>query len=124
MQLGSYVFDFEPNRLSPVERIKPVGSVATFAGSAVFQWSPFWSGTEITLEWDYMREAQYLSLRILYLSSSVVAFDPDTGGDTYSVIVKSLDGKYWETANSDQPYREDVKMVLEVRSQLSSTTTA
>lgn len=120
MQLGSYVFDFDPNRLSPIEPIKPVASVNTFAGSQIFQWSAYWSGTVINLEWDYMREAQYGYLQAMYITTDLYTFTPDVGTETYSVIIKELSSKYWETANSDQPYREDIKMVLEVREQLTA----
>ena len=119
MQLGTVTFTWDPTRITPPEQYKPVASVKTFGGSAVFQWDARLQGAEVELYWDWMGETQFTNIRAVYLATDVVEFNPNAagGGDTYYVIVKSLTSKYFEVANRDQPYREDVRMVLEIREQ-------
>lgn len=125
MRLGDYVFDWEPDKMSIPQKSKPYGEVNTYTGKAIFQWTTQLQGEEIVLEWgDLCPVKQYEQLKLKYLSTDTFEFNPDTGGNSYTVIVKSLDpGDYVRGILHDQPYRSNVKMVLSIRAQASTTST-
>lgn len=113
--LGSVTFTFNPDRQSIPQIRKTVASVPTYEGSAIFQWSGTWEGSQILLEWDFLPSAQYDSLYALYLGTDELVYDTDTGGDKYTVIPVDMTGTYFETALEDLSYRKDVKLTLEIR---------
>jgi len=123
MRLGNYTFNWKPDKITPVQRIKPFGQVNTYSGSAIFQWTPLLQGVPIVLEWDMMEEDQYQQLKIKFLSTSVYEFNPDNRGQSYNVIVRTLNGKYIDTVNNEQPYRLDVQLVMVIESAASTSTT-
>jgi hypothetical protein len=123
MRLGSYTFEWNPDRMSIPESKKEVSEVKTYDGSAIFLWDSLLQGVPVTLEWRYMSLDQYDQLRALFLSGDSVEFNPDTGGTSYNVIIVSLVGRYLDVLHSDNNYRQNVKMVLSIRSTASTTTT-
>lgn len=123
MRLGNYVFSWTPDRMTPVQRIKPFGQVSTYSGSAIFQWTPLLQGVPIVLEWDMMQEDQYQQLKVKYASTSLYEFNPDDRGLSYNVTVKTLNGKYIDTVRNQQPYRLDVQLVMVIESAASTSTT-
>ena len=115
-KLGDLTFTFNPDLQDIPQKRKTVSAVGTYTDSAVFQWPALWPGAIINLGWDWMPDAQYDALYALYLSDAKIVYDPDTGGDKYSVIVMDMTGKYFEVVQADSTYRKDVKMTLQVRS--------
>lgn len=115
-KLGGITFTFNPDRQSLPLKKKPVASVGTYSSSAIFQWTPIWEGSIISLEWEFMPSAQYDDLVDLYLSTDAIEFDTDNGGDKYNVIVTDLSGDYFEVAGAGLAYRKNVRIQLEVRS--------
>jgi len=115
-KLGTVTFLFNPDRQSIPLKKKSVASVGTYTSSAIFQWSPIWEGSSISLEWDFMPSAQYEDLVDLYLSTDAIEFDADNGGDKFQVIVTDLTGDYFEVAGHGLAYRKNVRIQLEIRS--------
>lgn len=123
MRLGDYVFEWNPDKITIPEKYRPISEVETYQGSAIFLWNILIQGVPVTLEWKYMSLDQYDKLRSKYLAGIEIEFNPDTGGSSYNVIATSLVGKYIDVVHSDSPYRQQVKMVLSIRSSASTTTT-
>jgi len=123
-RLGDYVFVFNPDNMSVVETKKLVGKVNTDQGAAIFEWPAILQGTEFVLSWNWMYETQYSILRKKYIQTGVTfEWNPQTGGNTYEVVILDMNGKYFETLLHGGPYRENVEMLLSVNSQMSTTTT-
>lgn len=128
--LGGYGFYWDPDIMSIPEKQKTASVVGTYGGSAVFEWDAILQGTQVSLEWNFMPEAMYKQLRDLYLPTGVTyTWNPQTGGNTYTVKIISLTGEYFTNVLHDGPYRRNVKMTLDVRAlasivQSTSTTTS
>ena len=121
MSLGGCTFETDPTSMTPIQEMKPVARVATYSGSAIFQWEKLYQGVKITLSWNWMSEGQYLTLRPMYYSDETVVFDPQIGEGTFNVVVLDLTGKYFRRKNKSPDGRLDVVMVLEIRSQASAS---
>lgn len=111
-QLGGITFTFNPDRQSIPARKKSVAAVPTYTSNAIFQWTAVWPGSIITLEWDFMPAAQYDDLVDVYLSIDPVEFDPDTGDNTYQVVITEMTGEYFDVVADDLAYRKNVKLTL------------
>lgn len=122
-RIGDYTFVWNPDEMTIPERRKTVSSVKTYTGSALFQWGAFIAGTEVELTWEWVSEAQYRQLRKKYLSLNTFEWNPELGGTTYSIVIKYLEGKFFTTGLYEQPYRKDVRMILEIRETMSTTST-
>lgn len=120
MILGGVTFTYNSKINFPV--IKPRkrnSTVDTYGGVAYFSLSPTIKGVMVPLEWDWMPAAQFDSLNTLYQADDLIVFDPSGGGGgtTYNVIIKELDGIYWLNMDTNESYREKVKMELLIMSQ-------
>ncbi len=113
--LGGVTFDYDANQMDIPEAKKTVAEKATYEGSAIFQWPAFIQGTNVSLSWKVMPVAQYNSLLALYLSADTITWNPQYLG-TYQVIVTDFKGKYVDVALNNHPFREDVELVLNIRS--------
>ena len=122
-RLGGYVFEWNPDEVTIPESKKTVAIQETYGGSAIFQWSPLLEGAMVELKWNWMPREQYSALRLLYLSTAQVEWNPQNGGETFFVYVVSLTGEYFPVALADIGYRANVKMILQIRTQGSTTST-
>lgn len=104
---------------------KEVAEVKTFGGSQIFEWPITIVGKEVTLKWDFMKLGQYNALRRMYYNNGVeYTWDPEeTGGGTYSVIIKKCTGEYFKNLLNDSIYRKDVVVVMSIRSKVLTATT-
>lgn len=128
--LGGYQFYWDPDNMTIPEKRKQVAVADTYGGSAVFEWAAILQGTRVQLEWNMMPKGQYTQLRTLYLQTGVTfTWDPNTGGNTYTVKIEKLEGAYFGTVHHEGKFRQNVKMALNIRSlaavlqSTSSTTT-
>lgn len=121
--LGEVIFEWNPDKMSIPQARKFVSSIPTYNSSAIFQWGPQWVGERIVLEWEYMKEDQYSRLYSRYLDQEIQEYNPDNRGETFNVIVVDMTGELFQTGLYEQPYRENVKMTLEIRSRGITTTT-
>lgn len=113
--LGSYTMEFDPDEMDIPEAKKTVAGVDTYTGSAVFQWPAIIQGQLVTLRWNWVSIAQYNAMNAMYLSMDTVTWNPQYAG-TYQVIIESFKGTYFEVHLDDLAYREEVEMVLNIRS--------
>lgn len=113
--LGGYTFDYDTKNMSIPEKIKPVSTVNTYTGSAIFQWPALIKGSEVTYFWNVMPVDQYNSLKALYESPDTISWNPQYLG-VYQVIVTKFKGQYMDVALNEQPYRVDVELTLNIRS--------
>jgi len=114
--LGTVTFTFNPDRQTLPFIKKTLAAVNTYSNVAVFQWPAIWPGTVLTLEWDFLPAAQFVSLLALYQSHASVVYSTDTGGHEYTVIVSDLVGEYFEVVATGLTYRRNVKLSLIVQS--------
>lgn len=125
--LGGYTFYWDPDKMGIPEKKKDVSRVKTYGGSAVFEWEAILQGTLVPLEWNFMPKGMYNALRAMYLQTGqTFVWDPDTGGNTYNVKILDCSAEYHEVLNHGGPWRQKVKLILDIRSfaaKLQSTTT-
>jgi hypothetical protein len=126
-KLGGYTFYWDPDVMTIPEKQKTVAVADTYGGSAIFEWDAILQGTKVQLEWDMMPKGMYKKLRTQYLQTGVTfVWDPNTGGNTYTVKIEKLEGAYMGTVHHEGQFRQNVKLVLNIRSLsavLQSTTT-
>ena len=120
--LGGYAFEDDPETMDIPESKKIFASVATYSGTAVFQWPASIAGLQVQLSWSLMSDTMYEELRAIYLSPNAVTWVPQlstetTHGRAYEVIVAALEGVYNEATFHHQPYRFDVKLTLHILSE-------
>ena len=128
--LGGYQFFWDPDNMGIPEKQKTVAVAETYGGSAFFEWEAILEGTRVQLEWDFMPKGMYKQLRTMYLlTGQDYVWDPNTGGNTYTVRIEKLEGAYFGTVHHEGAYRQNVKLTLNIRSlaavlQSTSTTTS
>jgi hypothetical protein len=115
MELGTYVFDWNPDRWTIPKEEKFCGRVLTYSSVGFFSFGVSIIGKEILLEWDWMPVAQFNTLNVLFISDLGYPWDPKDGY-IYDVEILSFNGAYFETTALDTPYRKNVKMVLMILS--------
>lgn len=114
MILGTYFFEWNPDRATIPESTKTVATVGTYSGNALFQWEPILEGAKVDLWWRWMSTAQYDALKAYYLSLDPVVWH-QTATKAYTVYVTGLDGKYIEVLMEEISYRLDVTLELNIR---------
>lgn len=123
MILDSYTFEWLPDEMTIPEAMKTIAVVPTYSGSAIFQWDATLEGARVSMKWDFMSLVQYDALRAIYLSSNEVSWvtgvEVDETPVIYNVVPIGLTGSYFQVHLDDLAYRENVEMVLDIRSQIS-----
>jgi len=120
MSLGSYEFARNPSIYAQPELVakqRHSASVETYSSLAFFSWGLSVAGKTITLEWQYLPDSQYSSLRAILEADDAVVFDPQDGSNkTYTVEVLSVTGKYHyklaATSTTEDVWRKDVAVEL------------
>lgn len=94
MSLGNYTFARNPNRCGLLTPVRHTASVQTYGGVAFFSWGLMTVGKQIRLDWDLCENAQFDSMRSIYLADASVLWNPKDGsGKSYSVEVTACDGQ-------------------------------
>jgi hypothetical protein len=122
-RLGGYTFEWNPDQATIPEIKKTVAQMETYESSAIFQWDAFLVGTKVRLTWSWMSEDQYDALRNYYLDYQNFYRWIHTEHEAFTVAVTNLTGTFVETALSEQPYRLEVDLDLNIRSTTSASTT-
>lgn len=117
MTLGGYEFWRNPNKFTVPKKDRYTSFVKTYGGAVFFSWGTFIEGVEITLEWEYMTETMFDQLQTLLEADAEIVWNPQTG-DTYNVEIRSLEGKYLTTSLLDAEWREDVRLILAITSEV------
>jgi hypothetical protein len=118
MSLGSYTFDWPPDKWSIPKSEKYSGRVLTYDSAAFFSFGTSIVGKEILLEWDFMPVEQFESLNSLYLDDEPKTWVPGTGA-AYTVEIVSFEGAYGDVVGYDKPYRFNVKMLLMITGEIT-----
>jgi len=123
--LGNRTFYWDPDEMTMPYSDKVTAEEKTFGGSQVFEWAATIVGKQVTLKWDYMPLGMYNDLRRKYLrTGQTYTWDPAlANGETFSVIIKNLEGVYFKHLKEDSTYRKDVVLTLSIRSKVLSATT-
>lgn len=106
-----------------------VAETQTYGGSAIFEWDALLVGTQVVLEWNFMPKGMYKKLREQYIQTGVdFEWNPQTGGNRYTVRMVDLEGDYFGTVHHEGDFRRNVKLTLSIRSlaatvQATTTTT-
>jgi hypothetical protein len=123
--LGRYTFYWDPDEMTMPYSEKTVSEAKTHAGTQIFEWTASIVGKEVTLKWDFMPLFMYRMLRRKYLrTGETYTWNPQLDdGQTFSVVIKYLEGTYFKVLKEDTEYRKDVIMVLSIRSKVLTATT-
>jgi hypothetical protein len=86
----------------------------TYSSNVIFFYGEKIVGKQIDLEWEWMSQAQFDALDVLYQADLPVVWDLQEPTDprTFLVEIEKLDGELFDVALWDQPHRKDVKMSL------------
>jgi hypothetical protein len=117
MILGSYEFEWFPDRWTMPKTDKFTSHVRTWSSVAFFSFGNTVIGKEILLEWDWMSEEMFAALDAVVQSDEQVIWVPGDG-DAYNVEIISpgLEGTYFETTAYNFAYRQNVKLHLLIMS--------
>jgi len=120
-RLGSYIFEWNPDRYSIPGKEKSFSMVETYSSVGWFSWGMFEKKT-ITLEWDWMSLAQYNAIKAIFEQDVQTSW---TDGKTiaYTVEINDFGGDYFENYGIDLAYRENVKLELYMVAALTYTAT-
>lgn len=77
MKLGTYTFQWAPDKWSIPDQKRDVAHVQTYTSVAFFSWGAIVVGRQISLEWDWMPANQYLSLKDLEIADEQVEWDAE-----------------------------------------------
>ena len=119
MRLGPYDFEWNPTQYTLPEEEKSYSVVPTYDSVAFFSWGTTIVGKEIELEWDRMKEAQFTQLQTLLEADQETLWTPISGESTaYNVELAQLNGRFMEFAIHDAPYRDNVKLLMVIMSEV------
>lgn len=119
MRLGPYDFEWNPTQYDIPKEDKTYSVVQTYESVAFFSWGTSIIGKEIELEWDRMKEEQFDQLQTLLEADQETVWTPISGEVTaYNVELCQLNGKFMEFSLHDAPYRDDVKLLMVIMSEV------
>lgn len=122
-KFGSFTPVFNPTKMSSPEATLSIAAQPTYSGSAIFVWGLILQGTQVTLEWDGMSEADYQSFRALFIAGVPILWDLGVtvaGGRSFNVMILKFTGEYIDhQILYDGPWRINCKMELDIRSKVS-----
>lgn len=116
--LGGYTFSWNPDKFTPPIADKTIAVCDTWDSVEILDWGNSIVGKEILLEWVFMEVAQFNQLNTLYQGQASVVWNPQTGGATFNVYIVDLKHEYFDVVDYDKPYRQNVKMLLKILSQV------
>lgn len=119
MRIGPYDFEWNPTLYTIPEADKDYSVVETYESVAFFSWGTSIVGKEVTLEWDRMKEQQFDQLQTLLELDQETVWTPISGeAVAYNVELCQLQGKFMDFAIHDAPYRDNVKLLMVIMSEV------
>lgn len=114
MKLGALTLAWDPDRWTIPDAEQVISGQDTYSSNVVFFYGEKIVGKKIDLEWDWMSQAQFDALDVLYQADLPLAWDLQEAEKTrsFTVEILSLDGKLFDVALWDLTYRRKVKMTL------------
>jgi hypothetical protein len=118
MILGGYTMPWAPDKFGIPRAFKDNAVQKIMAGAGYISWGPILPGVVVRLEWEWMSSGQFESLYALYVADAPVVWSLEGGAPAtaYNVQILTFDGKFFDVAAYDAPWRKDVKMELLIRS--------
>jgi len=117
MILGGYTFTWNPEKCTVPRKTKSSSTVETYSGAVYFSWGTLIAGQMISLEWDWLDEAQWDEFQTLLEADAEVVWNPRTG-TTYNVEISKLQGTYQAKSLTDAAYRRNVVLSLIIISEV------
>ena len=114
MILGTYTMPWDPDTWTIPDPQQSILEQQAYSSDFIFFYGEKIIGKRIELEWEWMSQAQFNALDVLYQTNLPVAWDLEEALDprTFTVEIEKLDGSLFDVALWDQPHRKDVKMSL------------
>ena len=114
MILGALTLAWDPDKWTIPDPKQVIAEKDTYSSNVIFFYGEKIVGKRIDLEWDWMSQAQFDALDVLYQADLPVAWDLQEPTDprTFTVEIEKMDGALFDVALWDQPYRKDVKVSL------------
>lgn len=121
MILGTYALPWDPDRWTMPEPKQRVLEQDTYSSNILFFYGEKVVGTRIELEWEWMSQAQFDALDVLYQADLPVVWNLQEPTDprTFMVEIEKFDGSLFDVALWDLSHRKDVKMSLIILSEVS-----
>jgi hypothetical protein len=118
MILGGYTMPWAPDKFGMPRAVKDNAVQKIMGGAGYISWGPILPGVVVDLEWEWMSEAQFEALYVLYVADAAVVWALAGGAPAtdYNVQILTFEGKLFEVAAYDASWRKDVKMELLIRS--------
>jgi hypothetical protein len=116
--LGDLTLAWDPDKWTIPDARQVISEQDTYSSNVIFFYGEKIVGKQIELEWEWMSQAQFDALDVLYQADLPVVWDLEEVLDprTFTAEILSLDGKLFDVALWDQPYRKDVKVALVILS--------
>jgi hypothetical protein len=116
MTLSGYSFLLDPERVSGLDadslvREKSYAEELTLTGSVLWQWETCAAGNQIVLEWEHVKLAQWNELQRMVNDTTLVTFNPQIGGTTFTVAPLRL-----EAERRTPTGMQNVRLTMSVRS--------
>jgi hypothetical protein len=114
--LGALTLAWDPDKWTIPDAQQVIADKDTYSSNVIFFYGEKIVGKKIDLEWEWMSQAQFDALDVLYQADLPVTWDLQEISDprTFTVEIESLDGTLFDVALWDQPHRKDVKVSLRI----------
>jgi hypothetical protein len=114
VKLGTLTLAWDPDKWTIPDARHVISDVDTYSSNVIFFYGEKIVGKQIELEWEWMSQAQFDALDVLFQADLPVVWDLEEALDprAFTVEILSLDGELFDVALWDQPYRANVKVSL------------
>jgi hypothetical protein len=114
VKLGSLTLAWNPDKWTIPDPAQVISEVDTYSSNVIFFYGEKIVGKQIDLEWEWMSQAQFDAIDVLFQADLPVVWDLEEVLDprTFTVEILSLDGELFDVALWDLPHRKNVKVSL------------
>jgi hypothetical protein len=112
--LGALTLAWDPDKWTIPDARHVISEVDTYSSNVIFFYGEKIVGKQIVLEWEWMSQAQFDALDVLYQADLPVVWDLEEPTDprTFTVEIENLEGELFDVALWDLPHRRNVKVSL------------
>jgi hypothetical protein len=112
--LGALTLAWDPDKWTIPDPQQVIVEKDTYSSNVIFFYGEKIVGKQIDLEWEWMSQAQFDALDVLFQADLPVVWDLEEILDprTFTVEILSLDGELFDVALWDLPHRRNVKVSL------------
>ena len=127
MKLSTYLFPWNPHTMTMprkqkyADKIQLYSTASTVTAIVYYSWGLTVSGAEIDLSWPAMPSTMFDQLDTLFQTDTSMAFSPEDGSGSYTVVFDDLQGEYLiNLASTTNRHRQNVNMKLIILSTVAS----